>query len=216
MNILIITTLAVGGSTVSGVILGLLIRTIPRKYNDAVLGAAACIMLGAAVIGLILPAAGGRTPHALILTVTGVFCGAILGSLLDRMTPHLHRLAGPDQESHSRNQGISRILLFTAAIALHKFPEGVAAGVSFGSGELENVLTVAGSISLQNIPETMVIVGPLLAAGVSMRRTVLISLGIGMIGMAGTLTGYALVSWTVRLMPFMLALAGGEHALCHQ
>ena len=43
-------------------------------------------------------------------------------------------------------------MLFVAAIAIHNLPEGIAAGVGFGS---ENVaaLTIAGAIALQNIPE---------------------------------------------------------------
>ena len=81
--------------------------------------------------------------------------------------------------------------------------------MSFGTGELGDILTVSGSIALQNIPEAMVIVAPLLAVGVSMKRTLLISLGIGLISMTGTLLGYALISITAVILPLFLSFAGG-------
>ena len=209
MNILLITTLAIGFSTFFGTVGGLLIRKIPHKYNDMILGGASGIMLGAAILGLIVPASEIKGKYTLLMVIAGVIAGALLVSILDKVTPHLHRLAGLDQEDHTHNTGVSRILLFIAAIAIHKFPEGLAAGVSFGTGELGDILTVSGSIALQNIPEAMVIVAPLLAAGVSMKRTLLISLGIGLISMTGTLLGYALISITSVILPLFLSFAGG-------
>ena len=99
--------------------------------------------------------------------------------------------------------------MLSISLAVAAIPEGLAAGVSFGTGELNDVLTVAGSISLQNIPEAMVIIAPLLAVGVTMRRTILISVGIGVISMAATLLGFALVSLFNGALPFILSLAGG-------
>ncbi|MBQ7141356.1 MAG: ZIP family metal transporter, partial [Bacilli bacterium] len=93
--------------------------------------------------------------------------------------------------------------------AIHKFPEGLAVGVSFGTGHFTDVLTVAGSIGVQNIPEGMVIIAPLLAIGVSLPRTFLIALFIGLIEVAGTFIGYSLISITNAVLPFALAFAGG-------
>lgn len=209
MYILLIMTSVIGLSTLTGTVGGLLIRKIPHKYNDIILGAASGIMLAAAVLGLIVPAIEGPSAKVLPLAVAGVLCGAFLISILDKITPHLHRLAGLDQETHAHNTGVGKVLLFVSAIAIHKFPEGLAAGVSFGTGNLGDVITVTGSIALQNIPEAMVTAAPLLAVGVSMRRTLLISVGIGLISMSGTLLGYGLISLTKSIMPFILAFAGG-------
>ena len=209
LSLLAIITLTVGLSTVVGAVGGLLIRNLHHKYHDIILGAASGVMLEAAILGLISPAAESDTPGALVMTAAGVFAGALIVSVLDRITPHLHRLAGVDQEQHTNNRSTARTLLFITAIAIHKIPEGLAAGVSFGTGELNDVLTVAGSISLQNIPEAMVIIAPLLAVGVTMRRTILISVGIGVISMAATLLGFALVSLFNGALPFILSLAGG-------
>ena len=100
-------------------------------------------------------------------------------------------------------------MLFVSAIAIHKFPEGLAAGVSFGTGMTGDILTVVGGIALQNIPEAMVIVSPLLTAGVSIKRTLCISLAIAFISMAGTVLGGLLVNVTSAVLPFILAFAGG-------
>ena len=208
-NILLLVLLSVGGSTVLGVVGGLLIRRIPHRFNDAVLGFAAGVMLSAAVLGLLAPAFGMPGGGNLILALAGAFVGALFISLLDRIVPHLHRLAGLDTEAHHTNQSIGKTLLFVSAIALHKIPEGLATGVSFGTGDVGDVLTVAGAISLQNIPEAVVIVAPLFAIGVGTRRVLAISLGIAAVSMVSVFCGSILVSVFAAVLPFMLAAAGG-------
>ena len=52
----ILTALGIGGSTLLGALLGFVFRKIPHKWNDAISGFAAGVMLAAAILGLILPA----------------------------------------------------------------------------------------------------------------------------------------------------------------
>lgn len=208
VKILFIVLLSIGGSTVAGVLAGLIFRRIPHRLNDIVLGFAAGVMLAASVLGLIAPAfetgAGSIFP-----ALFGAFTGAGFISMLDRVVPHLHRIAGLDTETHRSNGGIGKTLLFVTAIALHKIPEGLATGVSFGTGSTGDALTVAGSISLQNIPEAIVIVTPLFAVGVAAGRVVCISFAIAATSVASVLTGCALANIFSGAMPFMLAAAGG-------
>ncbi|MBO5690045.1 MAG: ZIP family metal transporter, partial [Lentisphaeria bacterium] len=181
-------------------------------YHDMILGAAAGIMLAAAVLGLIMPAAEMKIPGALWMTVLGTACGALLISVLDRITPHLHHIAGLDnaqEERHAASGSMSKTLLFISAIAIHKIPEGLAAGISFGTEDLSDILMVSGSIALQNIPEAMVIIVPLLAIRVSVKRTLLISAGIGMISMVSTVAGFGMVAVMQGFLPLILAVAGG-------
>ena len=130
-------------------------------------------------------------------------------SILDRIVPHLHRIAGIDTEAHRSNGSIGKTLLFVTAIALHKIPEGLATGVSFGTGDVGDIITVAGSISLQNIPEAIVIVAPLFAIGVAAGRVVCISFAIAAISIVSVLAGCALTAVFAGAMPFMLTAAGG-------
>ena len=95
------------------------------------------------------------------------------------------------------------------AIAIHNFPEGIAAGVGFGTGNVMEAMTIAGGIALQNIPEGMVIIGPMLAGGVSKKRTLVIAIATGFVEVLGTLIGYFAVSISTAILPFALAFAGG-------
>ena len=209
MEIVLLTALGVGGATVIGALLGFTFQGISRKFSDIVLAFAAGVMLAAAVLGLILPAVeyGGRL--GLPVTVAGIFCGALCLNLIDRLTPHLHTLVGRDIEDHETNADLNKVLLFVMAIAIHNLPEGIAAGVGFGSGNTAEALVITGGIALQNVPEGMVIIGPMLASGVSPRKTFLCALATGLVEVAGTILGYAAVRIATAILPFALAFAGG-------
>lgn len=210
MQIVLLTALGVGGATVVGAVLGFLFKKISHAFSDIVLAFAAGVMLAAAVVGLILPSLeyGGKMP--VLVTVAGIFCGALCLNLLDRLVPHLHRLAGVDQEAHpAQTERLNKVLLFVMAIAIHNLPEGIAAGVGFGTGDTGEALTIAAGIALQNIPEGMVIIAPMLAAGMSRGRTFAVALVTGLIEVVGTLLGYFAVSLSSAVLPFALAFAGG-------
>ena len=210
MDLVLLTALGVGGATVLGAGIGFAFRKISHQFSDIVLSFAAGVMLAAAVLGLIVPSLeyGGNGPFALLITVAGIFVGALCLNLADRFVPHLHRLAGGEGEAH-RNSNLSRVLLFVTAIAIHNLPEGIAAGVGFGSGDTSQALLIAGGIALQNIPEGMVIIGPMLAAGVKPGRTLTLAMMTGLVEVIGTLIGYFAVSLASAILPFALAFAGG-------
>ena len=95
------------------------------------------------------------------------------------------------------------------AIALHKLPEGMAAGVSVCSAEGATEWGVSFGIALQNIPEGMVIIAPLMMAGVTAVRTFFISIFIALLEVAGILLGFGLGSASTTFLPVMLGFAGG-------
>ncbi|MBQ8546753.1 MAG: ZIP family metal transporter [Clostridia bacterium] len=209
MDVVLLTALGVGGATVFGALIGFLIRKPSHRFNDIVLSFAAGVMLCAAVIGLIVPSLTDKN-GSLIVTIIGVLAGAVCLNLIDKLVPHLHKITGVDIEKHPhKNANLSKVLLFVIAIAIHNLPEGIAAGVSFGSENTAHALTIAGGIALQNIPEGMIIIAPMLSAGVTKRRTFLIALSTGIIEVIGTLIGYFAVSISQAILPFALAFAGG-------
>lgn len=215
MTTVLLTALGVGGATVIGALIGFLFKNITHKFSDIVLSFAAGVMLCAAVLGLILPsyeygiAMDYGTPVSLLFTVGGIFVGALALNLIDKLVPHLHKIAGADLEEHHNDPKLGKVLLFVMAIAIHNLPEGIAAGVSFGSGNNAEALVIAGGIALQNIPEGMVIIGPMLASGVSKGRTLAIASATGLIEVLGTFIGYFAVSISSAVLPFALAFAGG-------
>ncbi len=208
MTMVLLTALGVGGATLIGSVIGFIFRKISHKFSDIVLSFAAGVMLAAAVLGLILPSIEYGGKFGILITVAGIFAGALCLNLIDKLVPHLHKLVGPDTEKHN-NANLSKVLLFVTAIAIHNLPEGIAAGVGFGSGDTAQALLIAGGIALQNIPEGMVIIGPMLAAGVSPKKTFISTLITGLVEVVGTLIGYFAVSVSVAILPFALSFAGG-------
>ena len=208
MEMVLLTAAGVGGATVAGALIGFVFRNISHRFSDIVLSFAAGVMLSAAVLGLILPSVDYGGEYGIVITVAGIFSGALCLNLIDRVVPHLHKLVGPDTESHS-NANLSKVLLFVTAIAIHNLPEGIAAGVSFGSDDRSQALMIAGGIALQNIPEGMVIIGPMLASGVTPRKTFICAMITGLVEVFGTLLGYFAVSLASAVLPFALAFAGG-------
>ena len=208
MEMVWLTALGVGGATVLGALIGFVFKKASHRFSDIVLAFAAGVMLAAAVLGLILPSLQYGGDGSLLITVAGIFAGAVCLNLMDKMIPHLHRLSGLEDEKHP-DAHTSKVLLFVAAIAIHNLPEGIAAGVGFGSANTAQALMIAGGIALQNIPEGMVIIGPMLAAGMKPGRTFLIAAATGLVEIVGTLIGYFAVSLSTAILPFALAFAGG-------
>ena len=211
MKLVILTAIGVGFATIFGSFIGFALKKIPHKFNDIILSFAAGIMLAAAVLGLIVPAVeSSNGVSGLIVVIAGIMCGAVFLSMMDRVVPHLHNITGIDKESHPENASqLNRVILFVLAIAIHNLPEGIAAGVSFGTGNIADAITVSGGIALQNIPEGMVIIAPMLNAGVPKRRAFIIALATGLVEVVGTMIGYFVVSVSVVILPFALAFAGG-------
>ena len=208
MELVLLTALGVGGATVIGSIIGFIFKKASHKFSDIVLSFAAGVMLAAAVLGLILPSLDYGGKFGLLITIAGIFVGALCLNLVDKIVPHLHKLIGTEDEAHS-NANLSKVLLFVTAIAIHNLPEGIAAGVGFGSDNQAQALMIAGGIALQNIPEGMVIIGPMLAAGVTPKKTFIAAMITGLVEVVGTLVGYFAVSIAEVILPFALAFAGG-------
>ena len=207
MYIVLLSALGVGGATALGAILGFIFKNLTHKFSDLVLAFAAGVMLASAMVGLILPSLEVGGKWGVFITVLGIFSGAFSLNLIDKLIPHNHKFveAGVVPEEQKKR----RIMLFVTAIALHNLPEGIAAGVGFGSGDISSAILIAGSIALQNVPEGMVIIAPMLSVGIKPAKALIIALGTGFIEVIGTIIGYYTVTAADLLLPFALAFAGG-------
>lgn len=208
MLYVILTAIGVGGATVFGALLGFLFKRPSEKYGSQVLSFAVGVMLAASCFTLIIPSVEYSTASmgssGVAITLIGIFTGAITLTLVDKVLPVSEKpqLSGKDGARRE-------IMLFVIAIALHNLPEGLAAGVSFGSGDMRDTLLVAGSIALQNIPEGTVLISPMLSVGISPLRTFLIALSTGLVEVVGTFIGYLTINISTAVLPFALAFAGG-------
>ena len=202
-----LTALAVGGATMLGALGGYCFRgAADRAGGQTVMAFAAGMMLSAAVAGLILPSLAGGGPWAFPVTAAGILSGAAFLLLLERLAARMQRLSGLEGGASPRTR---RVLLFVAAMAIHNFPEGLAAGVGFGTEDVPRALAIAGGIALQNLPEGMVLIAPMLQAGIPPRRTLALAVSTGAVEIVGTLLGYGTVSLSAAALPFLLAFAGG-------
>ena len=207
MKIVLLCALGVGGATVLGAILGFICKGITHHFSDVVMAFSAGVMLASAFVALIIPSMELGGKYGIITTVSGIFAGALCLNLIDRLVPHMHKFVEVgDTPEALRAQ---KVMLFVVAIALHNLPEGIAAGVGFGSGDLSSALLIAGGIALQNVPEGMVIIAPMLSVGMKPVKTVLIAFGTGLIEVIGTVIGYFAVTIASFILPFALAFAGG-------
>lgn len=207
MQLVFLCAIGVGGATAFGAVLGFIFKKITHRFSDVVLAFSAGVMLSSAFVGLILPSLEGGGKYGIISTVTGMLVGALSLNLIDKLVPHLHKYVevGVVPETMRAH----RVMLFVTAISLHNLPEGIAAGVGFGSGDISSALLIAGSIALQNVPEGMVLIAPMLSIGIKPIRALLIALSTGMIEVIGTVIGYFAVTLSTIILPFALAFAGG-------
>ena len=112
MDLVLLTALGVGGATVIGALIGFLFKNASHKFSDMIQSFAAGIMLAAAVFGLIVPSLEYGGKFGLLVTIAGIFVGALFLNVIDRVVPHLHRIVGSDIESHGHNANLSLVCRF--------------------------------------------------------------------------------------------------------
>lgn len=190
----------------------LFIRSLSPKLEDGLLSVAAGIMLAASIFSLLLPSIEyaqlqyGSVERATAVAGAGLLTGAVLLWLVHRFSPHEHFLAGREGPDTAQ---IGRIWLFVIAITLHNFPEGMAVGVGFAGGDMQNGLSLMTGIAIQNIPEGLAISVSLLTIGYSRGKAFLVGALTGLAEPLGGLAGGIAVSLVASLIPWALAAAAG-------
>ncbi|MDP2169757.1 MAG: ZIP family metal transporter [Rhodocyclaceae bacterium] len=199
-------------ATTLGALPALVLRGIPQKLEDSLLGMAAGMMLAASAFSLLLPglAAGAEIldskPLGAAVVVLGMALGVLLMLGLDAFTPHEHDKSGPCGPGH---ESCGRVWLFVFAIALHNLPEGMAIGVSFSQGDLTVGLPLTTAIALQDIPEGLAVALALRTAGLAPSLAVLVAAASGLLEPLGALLGVGLSSGLAVAYPIGLGLAAG-------
>lgn len=213
VNYAILGGLAGFAATALGALPALVLRGIPQRVEDSMLGFAAGMMLAASAFSLLLPGleAGaeilGSKPGGAAVVVVGMALGVLLMLGLDEFTPHEHEKTGPCGPGHER---CSRVWLFVFAIALHNLPEGMAIGVSFSQGDMTVGLPLTSAIALQDIPEGLAVALALRSAGFAPSLAVLVAIGSGLLEPLGALLGVGLSTGLAIAYPLGLGLAAGS------
>lgn len=203
-----VASLLAGAATGVGALPVLFTRNISQRGQDIMMGFGAGVMLAATSFSLIVPAveaAGGGWGGAFVVA-GGMMLGGLFLFLSDKYSPHEHFIKGPEGADAGK---LKRIWLFIIAITLHNFPEGLAVGVGFGGGDVQNGVALAIGIGLQNMPEGLVVALALLTLKYSMGQALGIALLTGLVEPLGGILGAGVVSVALPLLPWGLAFAAG-------
>ncbi|MBD64919.1 MAG: ZIP family metal transporter [Halobacteriovoraceae bacterium] len=204
-------TLVAGISTGIGALPIYFKKNYSKKSLDIGMGFSAGIMLVASFVSLIFPAIETAqqiylSRSAFPLVLLGLICGYLFIITFHEFLPHDHVFKSKDV-THKKK--ISRVTLIVLAISLHNFPEGLAVGVGFGSGDMSSGVTLALAISLQNMPEGLVVAFGLLSEGASKHKAFLMALLSGLIEPLAAGFGFMATSISEYSLPVALSFAGG-------
>ncbi|MFC1475296.1 ZIP family metal transporter [Candidatus Zixiibacteriota bacterium] len=202
------STLA-GLATGVGALPALFFKNVPDKLLNTMLGGAAGVMLAATSFSLIVPGIEhGETlwpGYGVYIVVIGMLFGAVFLDRIDKWLPHEHFFMGHEGPSSQ----LKRIWLFVIAITIHNFPEGLAVGVGFGTGDVGAGTSLAIGIGLQNMPEGLAVALPLMSLGYSRTKAIGIATLSGLVEPIGGLLGVGAVTAFQPVLPLGLAFAAG-------
>jgi ZIP family zinc transporter len=199
-------------ATALGTLPVLLSQQFSQRTYDSLLGFGAGVMLAASSFSLVIPAlsaakaqgAGGWGAGSIV--GGGILLGAALLLAVDRLVPHEHFVKGLEGP---QARAIKRVWLFVLAISLHNLPEGLAIGVAFAGSDPVGATALATGISIQDVPEGMVVALALRSVGYG--RFLSAGLGVlsGFVEPVAAVFGAAVIGISAGLLPWGLALAAG-------
>ncbi|MBI5062733.1 MAG: ZIP family metal transporter [Desulfatitalea sp.] len=205
----LLASLLAGLATGVGALPILFFKQIPARMVNIMLGGAAGVMLAATSFSLVVPGIeyGNAVWPGLgvYVVIGGMLIGALFLDRVDNWLPHEHFAMGKEgPDSH-----LKRIWLFIIAITIHNFPEGLAVGVGFGTGDVGGGTSLAIGIGIQNMPEGLAVALPLLGLGYSRKKAIGYSTLTGLVEPIGGLLGVGAVTLFSQVLPFGLAFAAG-------
>ena len=199
-------------ATALGTVPVLLSQQFSQRTYDTLLGFGAGVMLAASSFSLVIPALAaakvqGAGPWgAGTIVGIGILLGAAFLLAIDRAVPHEHFIKGVEGP---QAKALKRVWLFVLAISLHNLPEGLAIGVAFAGPDRVGAMALATGISIQDVPEGMVVALALRSVGYG--RGLSAGLGVlsGLVEPVAAVFGALVISLSVSLLPWGLAIAAG-------
>ena len=199
-------------ATALGTVPVLLSQQFSQRTYDTLLGFGAGVMLAASSFSLVIPALAaaksqGAGPWgAGGIVGLGILLGAAFLLAIDRAVPHEHFVKGVEGR---QAKALKRVWLFVLAISLHNLPEGLAIGVAFAGPDRVGAMALATGISIQDVPEGMVVALALRSVGYG--RGLSAGLGVlsGLVEPVAAVFGALVISLSVSLLPWGLAIAAG-------
>lgn len=172
-----------------------------HRWRDILLAFTAGVMVAASTFELLPEAL--EMSNILIVSI-GILIGVVVLTILDKVIPHIHL-----EHSATKVPFDKKALLIIAAIALHNIPEGLAVGVSYGSGVEGLGPLIAFAIGLQNMPEGFLVALYLVQQNVGKLKAFFIATLTGIVEIVTAIIGFYLTAYVDQLVPIGLAFAAG-------
>ena len=199
-------------ATALGTVPVLLSQQFSQRTYDTMLGFGAGVMLAATSFSLVIPAlgaakaAGSSGWGAGGIVGMGILIGAAALLTIDRLVPHEHFVKGLEGPAA---RAMKRVWLFVLAISLHNLPEGLAIGVAFAGADSVGATALATGISIQDVPEGMVVALALRSVGYSRFKSAGLGVLSGLVEPLAAVFGVLVIGISASLLPWGLALAAG-------
>ena len=190
-------------------------KQLSLGVSKALTGFAAGVMTAASFWSLLQPALESSA-HMGTLAFLPAAVGFLIGMgfllALDMVTPHMHM----DKQHEGPKSGLKRTTKLILAVTLHNIPEGMAVGVvyaGFLAGErgitAAGALALALGIAIQNFPEGAIVSMPLMAEGMSKKKTFLMGVLSGAVEPVAAAVTLLAAGLVTPVMPYFLAFAAG-------
>lgn len=197
--------------TALGAGLVIFFKNINKNILDAMLGAAAGVMVAASFWSLLSPAislAETLKMNIILVITTSFILGGLLLFVGDKIFSNL--------KIKNKDNNLKKIIMLVSSITLHNIPEGLAIGVAFGTiaygldgATLTSACLLAFGIGIQNFPEGTAVSVPLRKYGLSRKKSFIFGSLSGIVEPIAGIVG-AILALKIRvLLPFLLAFAAG-------
>lgn len=192
-------------------------KEISQNVQCLFLGFAGGVMIAASIWSLLLPGITTANENHQIgwLVISG---GFLLGVALLLLTDYIMKKKFQKLHASQKKLPLSKkTSMFIMAVTIHNIPEGMAVGTAFAlaAKNMDDVNLMSGAIALalgigiQNYPEGIAVVLPLLREGISNKKAFVIgSLSAIVEPIFGVLAA-ALAGIVLPVMPLLLAFAAG-------
>ena len=206
-------SLSAGLLTVLGTVILIFKKNISEKFKDTSLGFSAGIMLSASFFSLLSPAIEMLEENftnkfiiALIVSL-GFLLGTVIFWIADIFISEDYIKKYFSKENN--NFDLKKLWLFTLAITIHNFPEGMSSALGFFTDNIGNGIALSLGIGIQNIPEGLAVALSLLVCGYSKKFAVLITLLTGLVEPIGGLIGMLTFGFSKLVLPIGLSFSAG-------
>lgn len=202
------------GTTLGSAMVFFLKKEINPRVKKILLGFASGVMIAASIWSLLQPAIDSYDKSDFrmwLVPMVGFLLGMGFMLLLDYLIPHMHL---NKQEEGVNGGKLSKTFKMMLAVTLHNIPEGLAVGVVIAgmvNGELNEqaMLVLAIGIAIQNLPEGIIVSGPLKEEGMPKWKAFLLGMASGVVEPIASLIAIGLTMLITTILPYTLAFAAG-------